>query len=341
MRTIKLSLTIAACATMILSACGGDRPSIDDVKQNFESPTGSSTDKSAVVSTNEKRTGSAPAHRIAGNGGGFGFGLTAHGKQRGLERLQAPRMFNREFQRVKYFLEGKQQQALSAAQSSADPCVDDDAVEGALKSLFAEILLTGSGSGSFKYDVDANKCSEGELTGTMTVKGKIEASKDSFKFSIEQTLTDVCEVGGEKACVTGEFLIEMEAKSENGGELGNASFVTAWFATASWDDDGTPVTAEAKGGVRIMADNTSASLEYLYYVKDKDGNEVTYVLRITANADGSGTLEIRCADSEISCTVAADGSGMCTAKDDSSKVVVEWTDAEAGAIAADESLMKY
>lgn len=341
-RTNHLGLTLIAGLSLAAAACGSDTPTIDEVKTEFENPSGSTSDKDSLISANEKSTAANPGTRIAGNGNVFGgAALTAQGKPLGIERLQASRLYSREYRMLSSFLEGKRELHLTEADASA--CKDQEELDGAVKELFVEALLTGSGSGSFSYSVDVAKCTGGEVTGAMDVSGEIELTDKSLIFNISQVLTNVCETTGQKACVTGEFALEMTALSDNGSDVSTGTFTTAWFLDAEWDEDGKRVSGQAKGGMRATGDNNTgaASLEYLLWVKKKDGTEVTYVLKISVDGEGNGTLEIRGKDGELVCTVKADGSGMCTAKDGTSTAEVSWSSDDAKVIATDAELMTY
>jgi len=342
MRTTYLASTVVMGLRRGVAACGSDTPTIDQVKTEFENPSGSTSDKESLISANEKTSAATPATRVAGNGNVFSAsGLTAQGKALGIERLQGSRMFAREYRALSGFLDGSRELNLEEADASA--CKDKEELDGAVKELFVEAILTGSGKANFSYNVDVSKCTGGEVTGNMAVEGTIELSENHMKFEISQTLTNVCETIGQKACVTGEFVMEIAANSDDGNKVDTGSFTTAWFVDAEWDESGKRVTGQAKGGMRAKADGNTgaASLEYLLWVKRKDGTEVTYVLKVAVDGEGNGTLEIRGKDGELVCTVKADGSGMCTAKDQAGSAEVTWTADEAKVVAENAELQTY
>jgi len=64
------------------------------------------------------------------------------------------------------------------------------------------------------------------------------------------------------------------------------------------------------------------------------------VLKATAKADGSATLEVRGKDGSLTCNISAEGAGECTAMGNGG-AAVSWTRDEALTIAADEALMSY
>lgn len=333
------------CLAAVGSFACSDRPGIDEVKEHFENPTGSTASKSSVIAATGKQDASSAAQRVAGNGNAFGFGLTAVGKRQGLERLQARTVFDREIRELKAMIAGKQELALITETGDRDPCVDEDEVSGAFGELALTLALGGSGSADFSYEVDLEKCTNGEVTGTMSVDGEIELSKDSFRFFIEESLSNVCETVGEKACVDGEFAIEMAAEGDEMMNSGSLDFITAWFVSASWDEAGIRKSAEAKGGIRLAANELNASLEILIYVVDTDGEEKSLVLRVSADADGNATIEIRGSDGSISCVINADGSGECVEFVNGAAVMGEmklsWTDIEAKEVENSESFGAY
>jgi hypothetical protein len=345
MQTKRLNLNWILCAAAVTSFACADRPTIDQVKEHFENPTGATADKGSVIAATGKQDASSAAQRVAGNGAGFGFGLTAVGKQNGLERLQARTMFDKEIRQLKAIVAGKRELALSTEIGETDPCVDEAAVNDAFGELIFSAALGGSASADFSYEIDLDKCTNGKVTGTMSVEGEIELSEESFKFTIEEQLSNVCETTGEKACVDGEFAIEMAAEGDEMMNSGSLSFVTAWFVDASWEEDGARLEAEAKGGIRLVADETSAQLEVLVFVVNADGSEESLVLRVTTNADGSGTIEIRGRDGSISCTINANGSGECVEIVNGAAVMgetkISWTDIEAKEIESSESFGEY
>jgi len=346
---LKRSSQWLVCALGVTAfACGG-RPTIEEVKTHFENPTGSTGDKTALISATGKQEASETAQRVAGNGNAFGgLGLTAVGKKQGLDRLQAGSLFARQLNQLKAFTEGKRELALNGNMGDTDACVDEDEVNSAFTELFFSSALNNgkSASADFSYTIDLNECTKGEVTGTMAVDGEIELTENSFRFLIEEELTDVCETVGQKACVDGEFAIEMATTGNTEQEeIRSLSFTTAWFVTAAWDEDGSRMSAEAKGGMRINADDTMAKLEVLMFVVDKDGTEVSLVLRVTVNADGSGTVEIRGTDGSLSCVINADGSGECVELVNGAAVMgeskISWTEIEAKEVTASDEFGAY
>ena len=341
-RTVSL-FSVFAMAT----ACGSSAPTIDTVKENFENPTGSTNDRNAVIAANQKTTASGPATRLAGTGAGFGLGLTAVGKPVGIERLQVRRMFSNELRQLHGFVNGQGHQALlGELDGTGDNCGDDEAVQDAVKKLSLKLLTGGSGKASFSYGADLAQCTGGELTGKMDVDGEIELSESKFRFLVKQGMNNVCEQGGDQACVTGEFVVEVAVQGGLSGlgstSASSAQVLSSWFLNATWTEDGAAREAELKGGLQVStSDDGSVSLEYLAFVMDDAGNEVSYVLSFNVAADGSGTFECRGADGSITCTLQADGSGACTATDSAGTAEFSWTASEADAVSATEEFIKY
>src|SRR5688500_43339 len=76
-RTQKL-ITATACFSLALAACGGSKaPPIDQIKEDFNSPSGSTADKQGVAGAYSKQSNSGSAASVAAGGfTGGGFGLT-------------------------------------------------------------------------------------------------------------------------------------------------------------------------------------------------------------------------------------------------------------------------
>ena len=336
-------LSIGAMAAFCV-ACSS-RPSIDKVNEHFANPTGSTSNKTQVIAATGKHDTSETAQRVAGNGSSFGFGLSAVGKFNGLERLQPRTMFSHEISKLRSLAMGIEQSALVSGVEGSDPCVDEDALGRAFTELSAGFLLGGKGSGDFSYTIDLEKCTEGLVTGSMSVDGEIELSKTSFSFYVEQSLTDACETMGIEACVNGEFAIEMSAEGDEMMQTGKLDFVTAWFVDTTWNEQGQRLSAEAKGGIRLAADNEMAELEVLVFVVDANGDEKSFVLTVTANADGTASLTIRGSDGNLNCTVQADGAGECTEFLNGSAVMdgtqLQWSTIEAREVRQSESFGRY
>lgn len=325
-------------------ACSS-RPTIDTVNEHFANPTGSTSNKTQVIAATGKHDTSETAQRVAGNGGSFGFGLSAVGKFKGLERLQPRTMFSHEITKLRSLALGIEQSALVSGVEGSDPCVDEDALGRAFAELSIGLGLGGKGSGDFSYSVDLEKCTEGLVTGSMSVEGEIEISKTSFSFYVEQSLSDACETSGIEACVNGEFAIEMSAEGDEMMQTGKLDFVTAWFVDTTWNENGNRLSAEAKGGIRLAADNEMAELEVLVFVVDANGDEKSFVLTVTANADGTASLTIRGSDGNLNCVVQADGAGECTEVLNGSVVMdgaqLQWSTLEAQEVRKSESFGRY
>ena len=327
---------------LLAAACGTDVPPIDQVKQDFESPSASVADKESVMTANAKRVAANPATTVAGNGAVFGQGLTAIGKARGLERIQASSMFASEIRQLKALVDGRKDWHLHAESASAPAaCTDETAVNEAMLGLFADLLVGKDElTGSFSYEVDLGECTQ-ILTGSMSVDGEIAVTKNSFTFTIEQHLSDACEKQGQMACVDGDFVIEVAASGDGAASsLSSVSFVSAWFAEATWQQDGQEVSAQTKGGLRLSASAAGGSMEYLFYFKTRDGVEKSFVMTIEVGADGAATLTIRGTDGELSCSVGVDGAGTCDGKSGAGAEFA-WDATEHKKVATDEALLGF
>src|SRR5262245_7348646 len=104
----------SALTTLLLVACGGG-PDINQIKADFDSPSGSvkSKDGMAAASGSLDASGSAV---VVGGGGVPGTSLTASGKNVGLWQLNARRTWEARATSLRDFLNGKSSQALTEAQ---------------------------------------------------------------------------------------------------------------------------------------------------------------------------------------------------------------------------------
>jgi hypothetical protein len=314
----KILFTSLTAATVFAVGCGSNVPSTDQVRSDFQSPSGKTSDKQGVMAVNGQQGGAGKAISVAGSGSTFGgLGLTADGKVSALTHLQPKNLLGPLVQRIGARHFGYQVQELRSAQS------------GECGNAFAN--ATGSvtdTSGSFSVTIDLSSC-DPELSGTMTmdVEYEIDQAAGGLSMTIEQSLDNVCEKAGDQACVSGDMLMEMKLNFgavSSGMQTGSADFLTAWALDATWKEGGKDLSASTKGGMRAAANNSQASVEYLFYVKDSTGAEVSYVMTAVANDDGSASISIKGGDGELTCSVMANGAGSCTGTGGE----ISWTDAE-------------
>ncbi|MCB9646508.1 MAG: hypothetical protein H6730_07915 [Deltaproteobacteria bacterium] len=334
-----LGLAAFTSLSLGLVACGGDP--IDQIREDFQNPSGSTSNKEGVMAAQAQRDGANPVMGIAG-AGIPGAALTAEGKTRALEQVSAtawaPKALNM-IRAARAAAKGSKQSFLTSAQFAGAGCSDDMAAQQAYEEIWQELILdaafgVGAASGDASYTLDVSSCSDGELTGSMTVEIKISISDEETKFEVKQTM-DICEVGGAEACVNGETVMRATA-SGTSSETEAAEILAYWDVSGTWHEDASTYSAQLKGGVRITATSgtagDTAGIEYLFYVKAPDGEEYSYVFSISAtNVGGMGTVSwtIRGADGEITCT-ATETEVSCTGTAD-----FTYTGAEAAAVADD------
>lgn len=296
-RTTKI-ITATAFVSFAVAACGGsDAPSIDQIKADFENPSGSTKDKQSVAGAYSKQNSSQGAAGFAAGGfAGGGFGLTAADTDKLApfarfqpNRILAPALRARAM--------GYTYRGLSEAQTGA--CFTQADLIGGVS--------PGDTSGSFSSSKDLSTCAEG-MTGTLSIDGEweVDTTAQSFRYKIEYTYANVC-VTADNLCIDGSMAMEMESGGSTTGTA-NFSLIAGWFYTLK---EGTK-TYETKGGMRLAANESGAGrFEYLVYVKDSSGNEVSLVISYETDGQGNAVLKIRGDDGSITCTVSADGSGAC------------------------------
>lgn len=297
---MKRQLTLATSLALGLAAaaCGGNVPSADRIKADFESPSGSTKSRQTVAGAYATNEASSTAGRLAGAFSPVGGALTQ--VQRPIERVGIARMMSPYIARLQERVEGKSSRALSSG-VDFEACGNSQEIE----SQLAESFASGSTSGSFDVDVDLGACSGGQLTGKLSISGSFDVDTDSFVFDVTETMVNVCETEGEKYCINGEYQMEATMTSAK------IELVTGWYATASWTEDGAAKSIVTKGGIRLGFDEMgSGAAEYLVYVKDENGEEQSLVLKIEATNEGV-TYSIRGNDGSITCTIDSSGAGQC------------------------------
>lgn len=301
---------------LALAACGGDVPSTSQIKADFESPSGSTKSKQTVAGAYTKNQAAGTASGLASSFSPLG-GLSAAGQGSALERVGVARMMQPHLARLSQHVSGKVARGLSAA-TDFDACMDSEEIGQEL----ASSLATGSTSGSFDVDIDLSSCSGGQLTGSIAMSGSFDIDGESFVFEVSQVMTNVCETSGNKYCVTGEYLMEATMANEQ------MSLVSGWYATATWEEDGAQRSLVTKGGVKLGLGGDAGSVEYLVYVTDENGEEVSLVLKIDTTADGTTTVSIRGSDGSLDCTIDSSGGGSCGGD-------LSWDDAYVDTLEAD------
>ncbi len=287
---------------LALVACGGDVPSTSQIKADFESPSGSTKSKQTVAGAYTKNQASASASGLA-SGFSPGLGALTQAGSGPLQRVGIGKVMAPHLARAKAHLEGRSLQALGA-DVDFDACVNNDEISQEL----AASLSSGSTSGSFDVDIDLGTCSGGKMTGKMAMSGSFDIDSDSFTFEVNQTLTNVCETEGNKYCVSGDYV--MEATMTSGDS--KMEMVVGWYLTATWQEEGAARSLVTKGGIRLgfAGQSGDGSAEYLIYVNDESGEEVSLVIKMTSTADGF-TYEVRGNDGSLTCQINNAGEGTC------------------------------
>jgi hypothetical protein len=336
MRRVSLG-SVSLSAAMALSACGGSKaPSIDQVQQDFNSPSGSVQDKEGVMQVSARQGASGSELALVGNVAGSiggGTGLSAR-PLRGFEQISPQALFGPYIAYTQRYLAGEQVQALATTQ----PCVDPTTIQ---SSLASGGFSASGGSASFNVTADFSKCTS-NVTGTANISGKIQVSAGSFTYTINETLNNVCQSDGTKSCVTGEVDFKMSANTSGAGMTASSAFtmLTGYYLDISYTDaGGNAIKTNVKGGLRLAANSSSAttggfSYDYLFYAKSAAKAEVSYVLSLDAQStDGttSGSFTIKGTDGSIDCSVQSSGAGMCTATG-STMASIMWSDADAATV---------
>ena len=310
------SIYALGCA-FALSACGGG-PDLEQIRQDFENPSGSISNQQAVMAVSAKQQSAGPLEEITTTIPGLG--LTAPGRTSALTQLNPRFMWESRAHRLYAFLtQGRQRSALSTAQV---PMECEQAAEQALQELFSGASGSGdSFSGSASYELDLASCTD-DLSGRVKVEVEVEASRDSFEMRVDEELENVCELNSEyEACVTGELVMEVTAESISSTSA-QLAFIVGWELDGTWTDGGETRTASLKGGVRSQLSGSEnsgrISVEFLFYVNDPGGEEYSYVLEVVAEgnaAGGSLSWRLRGTDGEIECTIQSTGAGACSGTD--------------------------
>ncbi len=321
-------------ASFFLAACGGDGSTIDSVRSGLQSPTGTAANKDAVVAVHSKLEGATPALSLAG--GVPGRSLTVDGPSR-LSELSPRSMWQSRARKLFELIRSRdpnKRQTLARGISN-NSCGQSEAAVKAYNGLVGQLFveaLAGKKSFSAKegYTEDLAECSDGTLSGTLTVSIEITASSERFTFKVSTKFANACETGGSKACVDGTMDFELSGSGEvSEGEEGEG--IAAWDINAKWSKEGASKSAHLRGGLRIAQTENSGmntnELEYLFFVTDPDGEEHSFVLKLTGTPGEGGSVTIRGKDGEIRCDADGQGVTKCTGIAEH-----EWTASDAGSL---------
>jgi hypothetical protein len=341
----RLAYALPATLSLALIGCGGG-PDINQVKADFDNPSGSVQSKDGMIAASGSLDASGSAVSVAG-GGVPGNSLTAY--TRGFDQINMRRTWEWRARGLRDYLNGKvtKHQALRQAQFGGDGCTNSAEAQGAFEEASQDFVADGINpfgnskiEGSATYSQDFSACSGGELSGSAKVHIEIllESNGDNsgrLAITVQYDLNNVCELNtAEKACLDGTMIMEAEAIGQN--DFGSLTFTAAWDFAATWTDAGGARSASAKGGLKssFEGDGTSGSakIEVLSYVNSPEG-EWSYVWSLDASytgGEGSATIGCRGSDGSVMCTIDDNG-GMCTSSDGSS---VTWTTEESGTLDA-------
>jgi hypothetical protein len=321
MKRLLIPTTIVA---MAISACGG--PDIDKVKADFENPSGSAKDKNAVIAANGKQNtaGNSSALSLAGGGvPGLGLGSSAFTK------IATKTIVARQIASIAQI--GLHKSELRA-QAASPACFQSSDATQASQDLAEAFMTGGSASASYSISVNLADCDVG-ASGSMEMSIDMKVDGQTISYDSEVTMNNVCEEAT-GSCVDGgmaqQGAIDL-GSADMSNIFGSIKLVSAWDFTATFKDAaGKDQSIKSKGGLRIGyssdANGESGKIEYLEYVTDASGNEVSYVLIIEANSNGDATLKIKCKDGELSCMFSESmGSGSCNGTIDGESFMVDWT----------------
>jgi hypothetical protein len=290
-----------------ITACGGG-PDVDQVRADFDNPSGSTKDKNGVIAASGKHEAAGNNSALSLAGAGVpGLGLTAT-TQKGFEKVGPMRFIAPHLRAL-----GMKSQALTIAQDEGDlfsgDCIDNPE-EFAEQLAEAEVSDDGSEVElSFEISVsDASKCSA-NLSGSFSIAYDIKVTQGSYSVEAEATYDNMCD-SDSKSCLDGAMVI---AGSFEGT---TSEMLMAWDLTSQFtDEDGKEQAVATKGGIRMRNTATEASVEILLYV-NLDGEEYSYVLKVAADVNGNSSFEFRGSDGEAICSFSeSTGAAMCSGVD--------------------------
>lgn len=296
-RTLVSGITLFGAVA--LTACGSG-PNVDQVRNDFDNPSGSISDQTGVVNAQAQVQGAGPGAELGSDPFAFigGGGALTAAPAKGFRQAHAAHVlspyFNRQLAQLRTGDHSLRRFDLTDVDADFEACAAQ--LESQLSNISAS---PGDTSIDISVELDLS-CVEG-FSGSMRIDAKAELEDTRIDYEMTASYDQVCYEG---LCVDGDFAYEFALSLDGLG--GNADLFGAWNFTVS----GNGYDLTSKGGMRVAADDSSASVEYLFYVADSDGNEVSYVLR--ADVDASmATISVTGADGSITCTANADGSGAC------------------------------
>jgi len=268
---------------LALFACGGEVPGASQVRADIANPSGSISSKRTVAGAYVTRDAAGPAASI----GAFNPGaLTAQD----LGAVSPARIMAPHFARLQAHVDGRRFQAL---EESPQSCLNNDEITQAMTAS----LMAGNTSGSWDVSLDLSSCASIGLSGKISMSGSYDISASGITYEIEEHLDNVCE-SSSGSCITGDAVLEMSVKAQQDMEM-----VMGWKLAVT--EAGRSLTT--KGGIRMAGlGGEGSEVEYVVYVNDESGNEVSMVIKLTNNS-----FSIRGKDGSLTCTIAADGSGSC------------------------------
>jgi hypothetical protein len=348
-----LGITVGLVAGV--AACSGPNtgPNVDQVKADFDNPSGSAKDQQGVAATAGAQDNLESTGGAGFTGGGVpGFSLRAEGLvQTGFAPLIPHNLFADQIAELQDLVLGKQSfdlSGMSGMGSGASPsgsiisqCVSSKDVQqkfaSQLQGAASDLKKSGHASFDISTTVDFSNCPNSGYTGSFDIelKGDINERAPSASVTLEvsvnlhtacQTASGVCIDGGiaEEDVINGSATVLSPNAGGARSGSGSISYLVAWDFTATKDSQ----TITEKGGSRVSLSGANgmrdASVELLFYVANSERQLVSYVLKVSADSNGTVTLELRCKDGNLTCTKMADGSAMCMGMVDGQPYMQSW-----------------
>lgn len=315
------SLIPTTMMAIAISACGGG-PDVDQVRADFENPSGSTKDKNGVIAASGKQEASDNSALSLAGGGVPGLGLTAT-TQKGFEKIGPMRFIAPQLRRL-----GATSQALRVSQD--DDIINESCIDNAdeLAEALADADVSGGGDEvelSFTIEVgDASKCSS-NLSGAFSISYDLKVTATTQQIEAEAKYNNVCD-SDTGSCLDGSMIIAGNFDNTSG----SSEMLMAWDFTSQYtDEDGKSQTIATKGGIRMTNTATESTIEFLQYVRNSDGEEVSYVLKLGANVNGDVSLDIRGTDGELVCQFSeSTGTGTCSGMVDGESFDLSWSEDE-------------
>lgn len=341
-------------------ACGGGGPDLGKVKQDFDHPTGSTKDQQGVISVTGKQSTMSSNAGLSLGASVPGLGLTAEGADSdGFAEINPTRVFGNDIRAMRNLVLDQRTFGVVGVTSSSDvSCFNSPELIAKSRQAQSDYAKNGKAAFDASYTVDMASCQlDHKLSGKLAVNIKAEAdSRGTFSYTVKYDFHSVCD-SASGACVNGGFITEASLDARSAQATGSGGTRTQYGAGAlnmisAWDyvadiknaTGGTDSIA-VKGGLRIKAagdgTSSSASIEYLFYVRDSHGAEVSYVLKLAAMTGGDTTLEIRGSDGKLSCIQHANLSGSCTGTGaDGQPFSIQWTESDYSSVTKSDNFKK-